>query len=420
MNHLGSFSEPTLSHTMATIPSRSSGLGEILSSIDLKDLHSPHELSQFILQFPSYKKYFTNTTPNNTRSNNTPSNTKPKHTRNDSGAVNDLIICNKLSQFVYQEKLNGAFFVNNHNFSKLDFQNMINQISSDNNEDFEWIYHILHIAIKNSNSNTTKIAHNNHSHIQMNSKSDINTYIDNVNDHHKLPWIASKWGKYQLLMDEIVCSSDDKTCGVVNKCKSLRRVIMALHFHQSVIMQMETKEDENAYLDRYVHIYDDYKHVIAKHLIFVATAQSQKNLEIIRNKVAFYVECDVNNCQVYQRRHDKEMKRYLQMMEENEIIGDGNIDGDGDKGKLFCGQLLNLLHCYFVHGNKIESKTKSKLKSKSKSRNKGKTTDKKVKIDKDKICCRVDIKQYGSAPRFGQRHNRKRSTGNVFACFACL
>eukprot|EP01084_Bolivina_argentea_P213937 363255_1 len=88
----------------------------------------------------------------------------------------DIIICNQLSEFIYINQLTGYNFI--HNFTKTDFENIINIINSSTNNKstynitkFEWIWKCIQHAKTNTNNNS---------------------------NNNKLQWIYDSWTQFQI------------------------------------------------------------------------------------------------------------------------------------------------------------------------------------------------------------------------------
>ena len=103
----------------------------MFTSIDLSDLTVPHELSEYIQQFPNFKDL----SPNSS-----------------SKTQKDVALCNQLSAFTFQQQLDGRFFT--ENFTETDFKDMMH-LAADHEDSGEylWIWHILSNAIAQSRSN---------------------------------------------------------------------------------------------------------------------------------------------------------------------------------------------------------------------------------------------------------------------------
>ena len=375
---------------------------QLLTNINLNDLNSSYKLSQFFTQLPSYKKYFNNENkskpPQSPQQQSNTNNNSRK--RKYSSSISDNIICSKLSTFVYQQNLTGSFFVNNFTIS--DFQNMTELISTENNNDYIWIWNILQFIIQNNSKKTIR------------------------NDNKKLEWINSLWIKHQILMDqqieytqnnvvlsqnEITCN--DKKCESVNKCKSLKRLIMALHFYQSVLS--DNQDGISQYFAKYKHILTDYQHVISQHLTFVSYKEKIENMQIIKDKVAFYIKCDANQCKSCKKRDNGEIKNSPVMM-------DNLIEDDLQNDEIFCGELLDVIHCCFVHDGLKMDGLNDIITMESPDEKENEIVEMNIiqhEMDKEKESIKESITE-----KFFKRVkvNEKRKDCNpcIFGCFICL
>eukprot|EP01084_Bolivina_argentea_P160197 278977_1 len=296
---------------------------------NLNELNSPHKLSRYILALPHYKASIIGDN-NNTKPNS-------PHNRKDSCSLQDLIITNKLSEFIYQQRLNGRFFL--YNFIEKDFQNMMSAITSqitydesksDQDENnYDWIWQVL-----NNNINSSK-----HKAV-IESKTDPTVTLN---------WISSSFDKYETVFNynKFINSEEKKTmdciCVSVYKCKALKRLIMVLHFYQSLIDQIEK---DNYLLVQYfrnnANIYTDYRHIFDKYIIESSQINvNKKNVEIIKDKIKRYIKCEVNDCISYKRKDNKFLKECIHKMQNGNINKNNMVD--------FCSEIMDVIHCYFVH-----------------------------------------------------------------------
>ena len=139
--------------------------------INIRDLDKPYKMSQYFRVLP-YFRY-------NVKYNN---NDDMKYDDNDddNGMNDDILVCNNLAIFSFENQLIGRHFTDDFNVN--DFKNMINMIHKDSknindNNKYEWIW---------------KIIANNHK--------DNNSYNQpNTN----LRWINDSWTKFQVLWNKM-------------------------------------------------------------------------------------------------------------------------------------------------------------------------------------------------------------------------
>eukprot|EP01084_Bolivina_argentea_P145600 255169_1 len=104
-------------------------------------------------------------------------------------------------------------------------------------------------------------------------------------------------------------------CKTVEKCESLKRVITALHFYQTIMESSDAYTSKNKqilqYIDSNKHLLNDYHHILLDHLNHPTKRQNDNNFSLIYDKCCKYIECSLQKCQYYQRNNRNRCKTLL-------------------------------------------------------------------------------------------------------------
>eukprot|EP01084_Bolivina_argentea_P076308 138292_1 len=136
-----------------------------------------------------------------------------------------------------------------------------------------------------------------------------------------------------ILFEEFI----DVDCKSINKCKSLKRIIMILDFHQMITGTADNDNNNTMdllmeYINKYTNLFNDYQHILLHHLNNRSSQKNDDNFSIINNKCIKYINCSLNSCKQYQRNNRNRGK---------EEIFDG-------LSSIYV-EMLDTIHCYFVH-----------------------------------------------------------------------
>eukprot|EP01084_Bolivina_argentea_P076315 138309_1 len=150
----------------------------------------------------------------------------------------------------------------------------------------------------------------------------------------------------------------DDRCDSTLQCKCVERIIMVLKFYQMINENSIINDKHNElileYFNKYEYLVNDYHHIIVDHLNSSTTCTNNYQFSLLHNEIAKHIKCDVIKCQQY--------KRYSRNRENVEKA----TNKIKDENVLFYIDLLDNIHCYFVHSYHIGFRIKHNIKNESK------------------------------------------------------
>eukprot|EP01084_Bolivina_argentea_P109346 195453_1 len=120
-------------------------------------------------------------------------------------------------------------------------------------------------------------------------------------------------------------------------CESLKRIVTMLHFYQSTISNDDEKNGDlllDYVQNQYKELLTDYQHIISNHLN-KSKKENDDNYYIINCKCKKYIQCDLSNCNNYQRNNRDRCKE--QIIENYDSLLTIYTD------------IIDTIHCYFIH-----------------------------------------------------------------------
>eukprot|EP01083_Nonionella_stella_P098980 278404_1 len=139
-------------------------------------------------------------------------------------------------------------------------------------------------------------------------------------------------------------------CSSVDECKSLERIKDVLIFYQNISNKQHknSKLDDDAivqHLDRYKDIINDYHHILLHHLATGNKVKDNANFHVIDAIIHESITCNISQCQNYKRNH----RNRGQKKNDDADAPSLNLEHSGDDTAVFYKELLDSIHCYFVH-----------------------------------------------------------------------
>eukprot|EP01084_Bolivina_argentea_P110188 196814_1 len=174
-------------------------------------------------------------------------------------------------------------------------------------------------------------------------------------------------------------SVDDSVnkCDSISKCPSLQRITAALHFFQSMKNDSDNMKQINSltieYFTKYKTLLDDYAHVLKYHINAGSIKENNDQFEQIHNYVCKHIKCDIKTCEQFIRNNRNRTEKT-----ENDTLNDIN----SDKKVSFYIDILDTIHCYFIHSFDVGFRIKS---DEFKINNNQFTNDEEEKIDNENI-----------------------------------
>ena len=172
--------------------------------------------------------------------------------------------------------------------------------------------------------------------------------------------ISSKIYTFYILKHSLQQKEDNKYVKIkhdlnceIMKCPSVKRIIDALKYYKS-LYNNNNKNDKiyNQLIIKYFqcknkYIISDYHHLLSIHLNQTKLIHLQ-NLEIINDTIyKNKLQCNINQCKQYLRYHRDREK----IDDINHIINTENKNNDDICYKVrFYSDLMDTIHCYFIHG----------------------------------------------------------------------
>ncbi len=134
------------------------------------------------------------------------------------------------------------------------------------------------------------------------------------------------------------------------KCKCIQRIIMVLKFYQ-MINENDNINDEHSelileYFEGYKHLINDYHHITVKHLNSSTASKNNHKFRLIDQEIGKYIKCNVNKC-----------KQYIRYSRNRENI-DETTKHIKDENVLFYIDLLDNIHCHFLHSYHVGFRSK--------------------------------------------------------------
>ena len=139
-------------------------------------------------------------------------------------------------------------------------------------------------------------------------------------------------------------------CKNIKTCESLKRLIRCLHFYETVIKKNNENNDDLflKYMNEYSMLFNDYGHILTIHLNTGSQKKNDDNFLIINNKCIKYINCSLNKCINYSRNNRDRCSEEL-----------GN---NVDNLLLIYTDILDTIHCYFLHSYHTGFRIKNKQK----------------------------------------------------------
>eukprot|EP01084_Bolivina_argentea_P144793 253964_1 len=135
-------------------------------------------------------------------------------------------------------------------------------------------------------------------------------------------------------------------CNDIYSCKSVIRIKLALHFYQDININGKDQNEINQ-TDKFILTYfndinrnliNDYHHILIDHLDCNTKQENNKHFEFINKTIA--LKCNISKCPQYIRNNrDRQKKQIIKLKHNPET--------------LFYIDLLDTLHCYFIHSTDI-------------------------------------------------------------------
>eukprot|EP01084_Bolivina_argentea_P094899 170624_1 len=184
-------------------------------------------------------------------------------------------------------------------------------------------------------------------------ESNLNSVKQNPKKHPQFKKIAPKKSLPPLppakISKNVNYNCDDTE---ITKCIELSRIISALRFYKT---NHNSKDKLLKYMINYeTQLISDYHHVLHKHLNEdnIKRDKSAKQFSLIYTTMMeqYDLFCDVNKCQIFQRNN-----------RQREIQDIGAKFSDDKNAKVFI-DVLDSIHCYFVHSVDIGYRNIQKLK----------------------------------------------------------
>ena len=255
----------------------------------------------------------------------------------DDETLYDEIITLKLCDFIFRQQLNGGFFL--CDFGKPDFLEMMGLVTRDidiGDYDYYWIWHLLSYSISMAKPRESAACFG-----------WIDSWTRYQHKHSEHHWRrCCRSISTEVLESERICHFNSTHSIHYNQhCHAVNRIILGLYLYQNIKDGMDRDIDCIELRHRLSQcpfgdlsaLHRDYQHIMTRHNL---------HDEDITRKTRRFVQCNESTCTSMRRRESESMVQFIETMR---CSINENVDDSKEDNNAVCYELMDLLHCCFVH-----------------------------------------------------------------------